>query len=154
MAYIAIILLLIGILFLFIELFIPGFGFFGVTGLLFLIGSAIVTVIYIPYGAIIVIGELIIIFVIGYLFVEYVRHNGLAGKIVLKDTLKEDLNNSEYLSAYLGKEGVAQTPLKPCGNVVIEEKSFEAYSEGEYINSGDRIKAVRVFENKLYVKKI
>lgn len=154
MAYIAIILLLIGILLLFIELFIPGFGFFGITGIIAMLASAILTVIYIPYGAIVVISELIIIFIIGYLLVEYVRRNGFYGKIVLKDTLNEDFNDTELLNTYIGKEGVAKTPLRPCGNVIIEGKKLEAYSDGDYINSNDKIKAVRVFENKLYVKKL
>lgn len=154
MAYLAIILLSIGLIFLFVELFMPGFGVFGGAGLIFLIASAVLTIIYIPYGAIIVISELIIIFIIGFLLLDHIRRNGLYGKIVLKDTLNEDTNNEENLSVYIGKEGVAKTPLRPCGNVVIDGKTIEAYSDGEFILADDKIKAVKVFENKLYVKKI
>lgn len=154
MAYIAIILLSIGLLSLFVELFIPGFGVFGAVGLILLIASSILTIIYIPYGAIIVISELIIIFIIGYLLLEHVRRHGLYKKIILKDTLNEDSDNKEALSAFINKEGITKTPLKPCGKVIIDGTTLEAYSDGDFILPNNRIMAIRVSENKLYVKKI
>ena len=154
MAYIAALLLSLGLVALTIELFMPGFGVFGVSGFIMLAVSAVLTVIFIPNGIFIVAGGFAIILVIGYLLVDHLRKNGLYKSIILSDTLDEDKNNTELLSGFINKEGVAKTPLKPCGNVVIEGVTLEAYSDGDFIVAKDKIKAVKVSDNKLYVKKI
>ncbi len=154
MAYIDVILLSLGLLALFVELFIPGFGIFGAAGLILLAASAVLTIIYIPYGTFIVIGELIVIFVIGYLLFDHAKKNGIYGKLILKETLKENADDTEVLSTFINKEGVSKTPLKPCGNVIIDGVTLEAYSDGDFILPNEKIIGVKVAENKLYVKKI
>lgn len=153
MEYIALILLFIGAISLFVELFVPGFGFFGALGIILLIASATITLIFIPLGPLILLAELVVLFILGYLIVEYVKRNGFKGKIVMDETLDMDENNEEQLRSLLGKEGVAKTPLKPCGNIQIGGEFVEAYSDGDFIMAQDKIIAVRVSDNKLYVRK-
>ena len=154
MEYIALILLFIGAISLFVELFVPGFGFFGALGIILLIASGTITLIFIPLGPLILLAELVVLFILGYLIVEYVKRNGFKGKIVMDETLDMDENNEEQLRSLLGKEGVAKTPLKPCGNIQIGGEFVEAYSDGDFIMAQDKIIAVRVNDNKLYVRKI
>lgn len=153
MEYIALVLLFIGAISLFVELFIPGFGFFGVFGVILLIISGTITVLCVPLGPIILCTEIVMIGVIGYLIAEYVKRHGVKGGIIMTDTLEEDKNNEAFLSTLVGKEGLAKTPLKPCGNIEIDGEKIEAYSDGDYILPGDNVIAVRVCDNKLYVKK-
>lgn len=154
MEYIALILLLCGALCLLVEFFIPGFGVFGVSGIALVVVSAVLTMVFVPFGKFIVLAEVAILLLLGYLAVEYFKKHGKDNRIILNETLNEDETNEESLKTYIGKEGVARTPLKPFGNVRIGDTYVEAYSDGEFISANERVLGVRVYENKLYVRKI
>jgi len=38
-----------------------------------------------------------------------------------------------YIKEFVGKEGVVVTPLRPSGNILVENKMVQAVSCGEYI---------------------
>lgn len=61
MTYLAIALLVVGAICLMTEIFIPGFGFFGITGIVCLIISSIITVLFVQFGAFIVVGEIFVL---------------------------------------------------------------------------------------------
>ena len=58
-----------------------------------------------------------------------------------------------HLLPQIGKEGSALTPLRPGGKIVIEEKIFDAFSDGEWIEKGERIKVFRIEGGKIIVKR-
>jgi membrane-bound serine protease (ClpP class) len=152
--YIALILLLCGALCLLVEFFIPGFGIFGISGITLVVVSAVLTIIFVPFGTFIVLAEVAILLLLAYLAVEYFKNHGKDNRIILNETLNEDVSNEDKLKAYIGKEGVARTPLKPFGNVKIGDSYVEACSDGEFITANEKVLVVRVYENKLYVRKI
>jgi membrane-bound serine protease (ClpP class) len=152
--YIALALLLCGAIFLLIEFFIPGFGFFGISGIIFVVISAFVTILCVPFGTFIVLAEAAILMLLGYLAIEYFKTHGKDSRIILNETLNEDKKNTEALRSYIGKEGVARTPLKPFGNIDIDGNYIEACSDGEFIGANEKVLVVREYENKLYVRKI
>lgn len=154
MEYIALILLICGALCLLAEFFIPGFGFFGITGIVLVVVSAVLTIMFVPFGSFIVMAEAAILILLGYLFFEYFRNHGKDSRIILNETLNEDENDAERLKSYIGKEGIARTPLKPFGNIDIDGTYVDACSDGEFISSNEKVLVVRVYENKLYVRKI
>ena len=154
MEYIALALLICGALCLLAEFFVPGFGFFGITGIIFIIISGVLTIMFIPFGTFIVVAEAAILALLGYLAVEYFKKHGFDSRIILSETLKEDENNEETLRSYIGKEGITLTPLKPFGNINIDGTYVEACSDNEFIMANEKVLVVRVYENKLYVRKI
>lgn len=154
MEYIALVLLICGAIALIAEFFVPGFGFFGITGIILVIVSAVLTIVYVPFGGFIVLAEAAILALLAYLAVEYFSKHGKESRIVLSETLNEDVDKKEELSCYIGKEGVARTPLKPFGSVNIDDSYVEACSDGEFISANEKVLVVRVYENKLYVRKI
>ena len=91
MAYVALGLLIIGIVFLLIEIFVPGFGVFGITGLFAIAISAGKTVFTMENGIMIVVWGLVILAAVGYIAIEAAKRFGVYGKLVLKDTLEDDL---------------------------------------------------------------
>lgn len=154
MVYLAITLLLIGIACLFIEVFVPGFGVFGISGIISIIVSSIITVIFIPFGIIIVVSEIIIIALLMIAILNYIKRHQLHGKIILDESLNYEKNEMGDLDYFVGKEGITKTPLKPFGNVDFNGVTIEAYSDGEYIQSHEKVKVINVHENKIYVKKL
>ena len=153
MGYMALALLLLGITFLLIEIFVPGFGVFGISGLLAVFFSAAITIVYIENGVVIVITGVIILVAAGYFAVELAKRYGWYGKLILKDTLNEDENNKGELEHLIDRKGVVKTPLRPNGKVDFDGVLTEAYSDGDFLSIGQSVTAYKVYENKLYVKK-
>lgn len=154
MEQVALVLLICGALLLLAEFFIPGFGVFGVTGILLVVVSAVITILYIRFGLFIVIAETAVLVLLAYLGIEYLGKHNDKNRVILNETLNEDVNNAEALRSYIGMEAVARTPLKPFGNIDINGVYLEACSDGEFISAGERVLVVREYESKLYVRKI
>ncbi len=152
MGYIALALLLLGIVLLLIEIFIPGFGVFGITGLISLAVSACLTIMFVDNGIVIVVSGIVILAVLGYLAFEDAKKYGLYNKLVLKDTLKNDKESKENMDSFVNKTGVVKTPLKPHGKVEFDGTVTEAYSDGDFIPVGQQVVAYKVSDNNLYVK--
>jgi membrane-bound serine protease (ClpP class) len=66
-----------------------------------------------------------------------------------KGFTSQDMRNEQYV----GREGVAQTILRPSGKVNIDGDILDATAEHGYIEAGEKVK-VSKFENaQLFVKK-
>jgi membrane-bound serine protease (ClpP class) len=151
---VALVLLICGALFLLAEFFIPGFGFFGVSGILLVVVSAVMTIMYVRFGLFIVIAEVAVLVLLGYLAVEYFGKHNESNRVILNETLNEDVSKAEQLRSYIGREAVTRTPLKPFGNIDIDGVYVEVCSDGDFIGAGERVLVVREYESKLYVRKI
>ncbi len=152
MAYLAVMLIIFGGALLVAEIFTPGFGVFGISGILCIIASAVLTVLYVPFGPFILIGEFAVLACLVMYFLDYVRRKQLFGKIILDETLNFDEKEIGDLSFFLEKEGTSKTPLKPVGNVDFNGVVLEAYSDGAFIYENTKVKVVGVNGNKLIVK--
>lgn len=148
------ILLVIGLVLLLVELTLPGFGVSGVTGFILVIVSSIVTIIYLPFGIFIVLGELALIAFICFILFRYLRSKQLYGKLILDETLneeKKEIGKPEFL---LGKEGITKTPLRPHGEADFNGLVIDVYSSGQYIPVSRSIKVISVDDQKIIVKEI
>jgi len=153
MSYLTLIMLLIGVGCLVTEVFIPGFGVFGITGIIMLVASSVLTLIFIPFGLFFALAEIVIIFVVCCIIFNYIRKNQLKGKIILDETLnfeKKELGNIDY---FIGKEGITKTTLRPFGSVDFNGIVVDAYSDGDFIPLHQKVIVVNIKENKIYVKR-
>jgi membrane-bound serine protease (ClpP class) len=69
-------------------------------------------------------------------------------KLILSNDQK-DFHSHEYVkedlkSILIEKQGVAHTPLSPCGKIMIEGNLYEASSIHGFIQKGDRVKVLKV----------
>ena len=147
----------LGIILLGVEIFlIPGFG---VTGILGIIG--IVSSIFISFGInniaaatlvvfISLIVDIILIILIARFFV---KSKDLKRNVIL-DSDTSGYNSSVSYNELLNKEGIADTFFRPSGYIIIDNKKYDAISEGEFIDKGSKLKVVLVEGNKIVVKKI
>src|SRR3972149_4432220 len=74
---------------------------------------------------------------------------------IKKLTLKKALDASEGAISFAGdysiltgKKGVAVTPLRPSGTVIIDDKKCDVITEGEMIDKGKEVLVVRTEGNK------
>ena len=153
MAYAALGLLIVGIVLLLIEIFMPGFGVFGITGLFAIAIAAVITVTTMENGVMIVVSGIVILAAIGYIAIEAAKKFGIYGKLILKDTLETDNTPENEMQGLIGAQGIVKTPLKPHGKVDFNGFVTEAYCDGDFIPAGEKVEAYKVYANNLYVKK-
>ena len=148
---VAIILLLVGLAFAIAEMFTPGVGVFAVLGVLSLIASAIVTVVFVPFGVFVMVGNAIMSSVILYAALKYLSRRQLCGSLILNETLGFDSDSIGNLDYFIGKEGVAKTALRPVGTGDFNGVSIDVTSDGPFVEKGQRIKVVEVKNNTVVV---
>jgi membrane-bound serine protease (ClpP class) len=145
------VLFILGISLLLIEAFIPGFGIFGAMGLLMLIVSFSLTVTFLDFGVYILIVQIGVIIFLVYLMYKYIKSKQLYGKIVLDETLNFEAKEVGQLEYFLGKEGIAITPLKPFGKGQFGETITYVSSQGEFISKGSKVKIISIENEKIIV---
>lgn len=154
--------LLIGIVLCCIECFIPGFGVFGITGIVFSLFSVVFTLImggqYAWIQCLYMICITVIILTTVILISVRSAKVGLISKSPLINTdvdLPQNYAENSHNYAYLvGKTGVAETILKPVGKVRIDDETYQVATDGEYIEKGTEVSVVKVDGSTIMVKKI
>lgn len=76
------------------------------------------------------------------------------GRFSLKSTISSKVNEGELDGLTTGMEGVATSALRPIGKAELNNKTFEVKTLGEYLDSGKRIRIIRIFENQIIVEPI
>lgn len=155
----SIILLSVGAILFTIELFLPGFGFFGISGILFLIGGVVSRVFH---GATIdsIVGLIILIFLFITLIICIIlwsANHGLISKtpLIEKETaVPVNYNINQEYKKLLNKEGVITSDCRPVGTIMIGETEYEVFSATKYIDKGEFAKVVKVEGDKITVKKL
>lgn len=148
-------LVLIGILLIMVEVYlIPGFNVAGIAGaavILFAIGLAFSDAG--PTGGVITL--LAAVFLTAGTF-TWMWKSGAWDRFVLETNLKRDdgdvARETENRSKYLGKNGVALTPLRPTGVAEIDGDRIEVVTEGDFIASGSHIKVVAMDRRRYFVR--
>lgn len=140
--------LIFGLLMLTVEMFTPGVGVAGATGLLALIA---VVVMQLGWGSprvamyIIAITLLVIILAIIWIIRSLQRGKLSKSFLVLKDQ-SDGASVPEIVTArqeLIGKSGVAITPLRPSGIADIEGRRVDVLAAGSFIEKNKRVVVVR-----------
>lgn len=144
----------LGALLLFIELFIPGFGIFGISGLVCILASF-----YYALGAsratlTILAGGIIAVIVVGGFLIKSLPKNPIWNLFVLKNKQQvSPLPEETKLAGYVGKKGRTETVLRPSGVAIVENTRLDVVTEGEYIPAGTDIIVSKISGNTIFVTK-
>ncbi len=146
----------VGIALLIIEIFVPGFGIFGIAGI-----SSIVASFFLVLGgnasAIMWLALSILIGLVCFLLVmRKLPKSKLWNKFVLKNasTKEEGFSSNPDYEKYLGQEGTVLTQLRPGGTAEIAGEKLDVLASGEFVQPGTRITVVKVEGSTLFVKPI
>ncbi|MBT2214505.1 nodulation protein NfeD [Virgibacillus dakarensis] len=154
--YEAIILLVLGIILIITEFFVPG-GIVGLLGIGSILGSLFLSGQDIGHMAMSVsIAFIIAIVASVILFKTIGLEKGFFRHIILRDQTSTELG---YVSSVnrlelIGLEGKAVTPLRPSGTAIFDDERIDVISEGSYIEKDKAVKIVKVEGVRIVVKEI
>jgi len=153
-SWISIVLFIVGIGLLVVEMFEPGFGVFGIVGVISLIGCIFVTAQTVAEGIILTAFFFVILLIMLGIFLFLVSKGKLPGKLVLRDSETRDkgYSGTREMQDYLGKTGVVTTTCRPVGNVDFDGVKLEVVSLGEFIDKGSTVEVIEVEGNRVVVK--
>ena len=166
-------LFVIGLILLAIELFaFPGFGVFGIAGIVLMFGSLIFSmvdndVLYfegtlnlmpVLQPLLIVTGSFLAVLIFAIWGAGRIYEFRAFGYIALKTNLDEADGfvgvTTQPLAALVGREAVAVTALRPSGKVEIDGKWYDAQIEIGSATVGERVRIVRIELGRLYCEQI
>ena len=159
MHWIPALLLVVGLVMMFIEIFVSGFGFFGITGIISLIAGVIVRI---CFGLNLSQSLTLILLVIGFLALSIMlmiwgAQYGILGKTGLferRTTLPTDYNKVDRsIRRLVGKNGKTISKLDLGGKAKIRGKIYDVVSIASYIDANSRIKVVEVKDGTIMVRK-
>lgn len=159
MHWIPMLLLCVGAVFLIVEVFIPGLGFFGISGALSIIAGIIVRI---CQGLNVTQSLVLILIVLGFfvfltMFMVFSAKYGILGRTGLfetKTSLSRDYNQVDRQRRKLiGKSGKTVTKLSLAGKAKINGKIYNVVSMNSFIDEGSNIKVVEIRDNDIIVRK-
>lgn len=159
MNWIVIALLSVGAIFVIIEVFVPGFGFFGIMGSLAIVAGVVVRI---CQGLNVTQSIALCLFVLSFfvvatmIMVGSVKY-GLLGRTGLferRSSLSEDYNKvSKQYRKLVGKSGKAITNINLAGKAKIKGEIYDVMSINSYIEVGQHVKVVEIKDNTIMVRK-
>lgn len=147
-------LIISGIILLLIEMMIPGFGIFGLTGLLLLLWGiydglgggpmAMITVMALSIVGVIVLWWIISVF----------PKTKVGDRLTLRlqSTKEKGYASHPDPTAWLGKIGVAKTVLRPVGTIVVDDTFLDVVTDGEFYEPGTEVIIVSVMGGRIVVR--
>ena len=152
--WLELILFISGIFLIVVELYVPGFGFWGISGISCIILSFFLTLGGNMVAVNILSLSLVMAIVLFLVILKFLPSSKLWGKMVLKEAETSDagFSSSYDYSGYLGREGVVVSILRPAGIMMIDGVQIDVVSEGQYIEPGTTVKVVSVNGSRIVVR--
>lgn len=150
----------VGLIFCAIECFVPGFGFFGISGGVLIVFGIVYRMVmggtwwHFLYMCVIVLIVLALVILIAIRSARF----GLLSKTAFIETstaLPTDYAENDKNYGYLlNKTGVTKTVCKPVGKIEIDGKTYEAISNGDYLEKDLLVTVVDVDGDTIVIKKV
>lgn len=149
--------ILVGVALLILEVFLPGFGLPGISGMILMLAS--VVLVWVNYGAVAGLLVAVTALALAGIAISVSLRSASKGKLsqsalVLPEVDMTGIDESAELSELLGKEGMTTTVLRPAGIVEFDGVRLNVVSEGGYIEQGAKVRVDKIQGNRIVVKKI
>ena len=150
----SIVLFLVGIGFLVIELIEPGFGVFGILGIISLIVCIFITAQTVIQGLILTAVVFVIILVFLLIFMSIMSKGKLPKKLILheSETGDQGYSGAEDMQHMIGRAGVVTTGCRPAGIADFDGTRLDIVSRGEFIEKGRPVTVIACEGNRIVVK--
>lgn len=152
----AVICILVGVALLVLEVFLPGFGLPGISGMVLMLAS--VVLVWVNYGVVAGLVVLVLALALAGIAISVSLRSASKGKLaqsalVLPEVDMAGIDESGELGELVGKEGVCETVLRPAGIVEFEGVRLNVVSEGGYVEKGAVVRVEKIEGNRIVVKK-
>lgn len=141
-----------------LEMFVPGFGFPGISGMILLVVGTILTASTLIEAFIIIIVILLMLGAILTIILKSANRGGLAKGVILSTSMSREEGyvgvGVEDMGYFLDKIGTTLTMLRPSGSVDFDGVKLDAIAEGEFIPKGKKVKVIKIKSRRLIVKEL
>lgn len=146
-------LLLTGMVLLGAEIYLPG-GIVGAIGAFCLLGAAVAAWGFPPPWNIIGIAGIAIVLALGiYFWVRIFPRTRAGRRLTLEADGRSFKSNDPGLAGLIGREGEAQSALRPSGIAQIGGQRVDVMAEEGWIEAGGRIKVIAVQGSRVIVRR-
>ena len=157
------ILLILGTVLIIVEIFQPGFGVFGISGIILVALGIAIRLFTSRNGNLLIqffVMVLTITLVVGVALIIMV-HSMKKGRLSRTSLVQNSTavpsgitKGTEDFTQLVGKSGVADTVLRPSGNAMIDGKLYSVVAQSSLIESGKNIVVIAVEGVKITVKEV
>ncbi len=147
--------LLVGVALLVVEVFMPGFGLPGVSGLILVVVGVIIT--WRTYGPVAGLAVTLISLALAGISVSVSLKSAASGRMSRSALFLNDVSGTvdhDDTAALLGREGVTATVLNPIGIAEFDGVRLNVLTEGTYLEKGVPVKVTKVEGAKIIVREI
>ena len=144
-----------GIALLVVEVFMPGFGLPGISGLALIIAGVVIT--WNTYGPVAGLAVTLIALALAGIAISVSIKSAANGKLSRSALILNEVTptvDHEETDALLGKTGKTVTVLNPVGFAEFDGVRLNVVSEGSYLEKGVRVRVQQVEGNKIIVRKV
>ncbi len=146
---------------------IPGFGIAGVSGIILIVSSLILTALnnvifdftFVPESDLYITSATVLlafsagitlVFIAGNQFMK----SNLFNRVSLQETFQtsEGFTSNFNTGSFIGKQGISYSVLRPSGKIMIDGTIYDAYTRGEYIDANKNIEVIEQVGSSLKVK--
>ena len=146
-------LILIGLALVLVEVYLlPGLNVFGVVGVI--LAAAGVGYAFVEGGPVGGLAALAGTFIAGGLLLGVLWRLGAWDRLVLRESLgrSEADGRADSRARFIGKAGVALSPLRPTGVAEVDGERLEVCSDGAFIAAGSAIRVVAIDRTRFLVR--
>ena len=150
---------LLGLILLIVEVFMPGFGLPGITGIVLEI--ICIALAYFSHGSMAALGVTLIVLAVIAIAVSLALRSVNKGRlskssVILTETesVEEGYIASRDMDVFLGKTGVTTTVLRPTGMAEFDGVKLNVQSDGEYISKGEKVRVDHVDGPRVVVRRV
>jgi membrane-bound serine protease (ClpP class) len=154
--YWVLVLFVFGIALMLVEAFMPGFGVFGVSGLISTLVSIVLAAVSVQTGMVMLLVSFLLAGVFSFFSFRFFARRGALRHIILSEEERVELGYTAPLDQknLVGLEGVALSTLRPSGAAEIEGRRIDVVSDGAYIPAGEKLIVDRVEGVRVIVRRI
>ncbi len=142
-----------GVILLFVEAVVPGFGVFGLGGIIAMILSIYLASATDPQALRSLIIAVAATVILAVILAKQAARKGFLLRLSLPNTERDFFSTSERRDL-VGKEGVAITPLRPSGMADIDGERINVVTEGGFLDVGVPLSVTKVEGGRVIVKPI
>lgn len=139
-----------GVVFILVEVFVPG-GVVGALGAMLLAAGIVGGFVHsLTFGLWLLLAALGLGLLAFYYWLRFFPRSAIGRRIILQQDAKEWRGHAPN-QGLLGRAGVAHTPLHPTGVVLIEGRRVDVVTRGEMIAAGRAVEVIEVEGNRVVV---
>lgn len=150
---------LLGLVLLIVEVFMPGFGLPGISGIV--LEFICIALTYFSHGSMAALGITLIILATVAIVISLALHSANKGRlskssVILKDTesTEDGYVATKDVEVFLGKVGQTTTVLRPTGMAEFDGVKLNVQSDGEYIAKGEKVQVDHVEGVRVVVHRV